>query len=262
MATIEELLKQRAALIKQKGYDELRKEVQQLSDAANKRLKRLGKTEAGRSGRAYQESQNIKYATKGGGKFGVSDIQLSPTDKQAKNANYDEALEKLQDRYELVSGFLKRQSSKISEINRAVSRTEKRIGIPLPLKVSKEDFWSAYRMLEEEYMIGGYNGMYDSTTFQKDLRKLVSGKKSMLRLINEANIQPTGKLDKDISARNSLANILADQKVIRLPDGNELDIRGRKSKEDILELGHILIDTYGAKSNGYGTPPPFGSDVT
>lgn len=264
MASLKELLEQRASIVNNKSYEDLRRDVQQLSDAANKRLKRLGGYEEGRSSSAYQSAQNIKYQTPSGGRFGVKDVpQISKSERDETNARYKAAMEDLRKKYDEVSTFLKKKSSKISEIQKAERRTERRLGISLPSGVSKTAFWRAYRHLSEAYMIGGHNGMYDSTTFQKDLRRLAQGDRKMISTLNRTNIEPTGQLDKDIDERDYVADELAKEKVIRLPNGEEVDIRGKRTAEDIYELGRILIDSYGAGSKNYGTnEPPFGSDVT
>lgn len=154
---------------------ELRKNVQILASAANKRLARLGATEIGKIAPAYLSAEKRSFTGAAGGKFGTA----------GKNRN------QLLNEFKAAKSFLEMKTSSVAGWKKLRTESYKRAGLPRMDDAAKEAaFWKAYRKIEELYP-NIKSMQYGSDETQTDLRKVMFGdtQKELLAEINAYNLR-------------------------------------------------------------------------
>ena len=148
---------------------ELRKAVQVMSSAANKRLKRLEAQPMGENAPAYQSAQKRAYTGVAGGKFGTA----------GKNRN------QLLNEYKAVKGFLETKTGSVQKWNKYRKGVYEKLGGGFTDAQQEKDFWRNYRKLEELHP--ELKSAYGSTQTQSDLQKIMN-EQSVSQYLNEINM--------------------------------------------------------------------------
>lgn len=150
---------------------ELKKNVQILASAANKRLARLGSTEIGKVAPAYLSAAKRSYTGAAGGKFGTA----------GKSRN------QLLNEFKAVKSFMQMKTSSVSAWKDVRKKSYERAGVKLSDDAEKEkEFWAAYRKIQELYPNLKSMG-YGSSETQTDLRKIMFGSEDRQRIVDEIN---------------------------------------------------------------------------
>ena len=155
---------------------ELKKNVQILASAANKRLARLGSTEIGRIAPAYLSAAKRSYTGAAGGKFGTA----------GKSRN------QLLNEFKAAKSFLQMKTSSVSAWKNVRKKSYARAGLPLMDDAEKEiEFWRLYRKIEELFPEMKASKKYGSDETQTDLRRVMFGdaKAEIIADINERNLR-------------------------------------------------------------------------
>ena len=150
---------------------ELKKNVQILASAANKRLARLGATEIGKIAPAYLSAAKRSYTGAAGGKFGTA----------GKSRN------QLLNEFKAVKSFLQMKTSSVSAWKEVRKKSYERAGVELSDDAEKErEFWATYRKIEELYPNLKTMG-YGSSETQTDLRKVMFGSDERSEIVADIN---------------------------------------------------------------------------
>lgn len=177
MATIKELINLDITDVQRMNRRELAAAVSTLASAANKRLKRLERSDVGELSPAYQKAQ------KRGQRFSVA----------GKNIN------QLRNEYKDVTQFLKLKTSTVTGWKNVRNETYSRIGGDFTSEAQEKRFWEIYRKLESE-MFGAVQA-YGSTETQRLLRKeMVLGERRSNDALIEAMIV---RLDEEYEKQQS-----------------------------------------------------------
>lgn len=149
---------------------DLKKNVQILASAANKRLARLGSTEIGQISPAYISAMKRSYTGSAGGKFGTA----------GKSRN------QLLNEYKAIKSFMSLKTSSVSSWRKVREASYKQAGIePTDDPEKEKAFWAAYRKIESMYPNMKSKG-YDSATLKSDLRKVMNGQSAKM-IIDDVN---------------------------------------------------------------------------
>lgn len=133
---------------------ELAKVVSQLSSAANKRLRRLEKTEMGTLSYAYQKVQQVgDFSVKG-----KTHGQLQKEFKRAKN-------------------FLTSKTSSVGGWRRERAKVRERIGGGFSSEEEEKAYWKSYREIRSEDP--ALHHTYGSTETQRELRREMNNPKQL-----------------------------------------------------------------------------------
>lgn len=133
---------------------ELAKVVSQMSSAANKRLRRLEKTEMGTLSYAYQKVQQVgDFSVKG-----KTHGQLQKEFKRAKN-------------------FLTSKTSSVGGWRRERAKVRERIGGGFSSEEEEKAYWKAYREIRSEDP--ALHHTYGSTETQRELRREMNNPKQL-----------------------------------------------------------------------------------
>ena len=206
---------------------ELKKNVQILASAANKRLARLGATEIGRIAPAYLSAAKRSYTGAAGGKFGTA----------GKSRN------QLLNEYKAVKSFLQMKTSSVSAWKDVRKKSYERAGLPLIDDAEKEImFWRLYRKIEELFPEMKASEKYGSDETQTDLRRVMFGdaKAEIIADINERNLRDreTVSFDGEDVSVKSLDKLKGDYVVDDQGVLWELDLN---DPEDILRLMELKV---------------------
>ena len=177
--TAKQLLQIPSAKIDKMTEKDLRATVQILASAANKRLKRLGASEAGRMSPAYQSAMKRAYTGAQGGKFGT----------EGKTRN------QLRNEYKALKAFMETKTGSVQKWNAYKKKVYKRLGGDFGNDVDKEsEFWKTYRKVEELHP-EIRTMQYGSKEAQTDLRKVVNEQniRDIMREINRNNVSQRRK---------------------------------------------------------------------
>ena len=177
--TAKQLLQIPSADIDKMTEKELRATVQILASAANKRLKRLGATEAGRMSPAYQSAMQRSYTGAQGGKFGT----------EGKTRN------QLRNEYKALKAFMETKTGSVQKWNAYKKKVYKRLGGDFGNDVDKEsEFWKTYRKVEELHP-EIRTMQYGSKETQADLRRVVNEQntRDIMLEINRNNVSKRRK---------------------------------------------------------------------
>ena len=154
---------------------ELKKNVQILASAANKRLARLGATEIGKVAPAYLSAAKRSYTGAAGGKLGTA----------GKSRN------QLLNEFKAVKSFLQMKTSSVSAWKEVRKKSYERAGVELSDDAEKErEFWATYRKIEELYPNLKTMG-YGSSETQTDLRKVMFGSDERSEIVADINTHNT-----------------------------------------------------------------------
>lgn len=241
----QQLLNLSIETVNKMNADQLRKNVQILASAANKRLARLGSTEIGQISPAYISAMKRSYTGSAGGKFGTT----------GKSRN------QLLNEYKAIKSFMSMKTSSVSTWRKFREASYKRAGIKPTDDAKKEKaFWSAYRKIESMFPNIGSMG-YGSTALQTDLRKVMNGEsaKSIISDVNRYNLQnrdfvidEDGKTIQTSKLRESDGNYIVDDvgriftvnindpedviKIMELKVGKEYAQQFDESDDEFFEL--------------------------
>ena len=206
---------------------ELKKNVQILASAANKRLARLGSTEIGKVAPAYLSAAKRSYTGAAGGKFGTA----------GKSRN------QLLNEYKAVKSFLQMKTSSVSAWKAVRKKSYERAGLPLTDDAEKEImFWRLYRKIEELFPEMKTSEKYGSDETQTDLRRVMFGdaKAEIIADINERNLRDrkTVSFDGEDVSVKSLDKLKGDYVVDDQGVLWKLDLN---YPEDILRLMELKV---------------------
>ena len=207
---------------------ELKKNVQILASAANKRLARLGSTEIGKIAPAYLSAAKRSYTGTAGGKFGTA----------GKSRN------QLLNEYKAVKSFLQMKTSSVSAWKEVRKKSYERAGVELSDDAEKErEFWATYRKLEELYPNLKSMG-YGSSETQTDLRKVMFGSDERSEIVADINKHNTKDRkfvnDEDGNAIpvDKLGDVKYDYLITENGDMIEIDFN---EPEDVLKIMQMKV---------------------
>lgn len=212
---------------------ELKKNVQILASAANKRLARLGSTEIGKIAPAYESAMKRSYTGTAGGKFGTA----------GKSRN------QLLNEFVAIKSFMGLKTSSVKGWSALRKKTYEKAGVtPTDDPEREKALWRTFRKILELYPNMG-SMAYGSDELKVDIIKMINGKTptGILRSINAYNLKNRDfVIDEYGNAMQTKELRKSDRKYVVDDAGRMFDV-DINDPEDILKIMELKVDMEYAK---------------